>query len=80
LIFRLAGHRKRAYAWTGSAWSSTTSKDERYVYDEWNVIMVLNGRNSNAVSRFYTWGLDLSGTLHGAGGIGGLLAALDTNG
>jgi RHS repeat-associated protein len=41
--------------------------------------MVLNGRNSNAVSRFYTWGLDLSGTLHGAGGIGGLLAAFETN-
>ncbi len=70
--------RKRTYAWTGSAWSGTAAKDERYVYDEWNVIMVLNGLSDNVVTRQYTWGPDLSGTLHGAGGIGGLLAAYET--
>ena len=40
----------------------------------WNVVMVLDGLNSNAVVRKLTWGLDLSGSIHGAGGIGGLLA------
>lgn len=42
--------------------------------------MELDGLNSNAVLRKYTWGLDLSGTLQGAGGVGGLLAVYDTAG
>ena len=45
-----------------------------------NQLLELDGLNSNAVLRQYTWGLDLSGQngnpsvggLHGAGGIGGL--------
>jgi RHS repeat-associated protein len=56
--------------------------------DEWNVVLVLNGLDSNAVKQKYTWGLDLSGQagdgstsgIHGAGGIGGLLAAVETGG
>jgi RHS repeat-associated protein len=51
---------------------------ERYVYDDWNVVLVLD--DSNDTVRKYTWGLDLSRTLHGAGGIGGLLAAVETQG
>jgi RHS repeat-associated protein len=39
------------------------------------VVLVLDGLDSNAVKQKYTWGLDLSGTVHGAGGVGGLLAA-----
>jgi RHS repeat-associated protein len=45
---------------------------EKYIYDGWNVVMVIDA--SNQAVRKYTWGLDLSGTIHGAGGIGGLLA------
>ena len=37
-------------------------------------------RASNETIRKYTWGLDLSGTIHGAGGIGGLLACEETAG
>ncbi|MDD2763158.1 MAG: chitobiase/beta-hexosaminidase C-terminal domain-containing protein [Opitutaceae bacterium] len=44
----------------------------RYVYDGWRVAEELDG--SFAALRSYTRGLDLSGTLEGAGGIGGLLA------
>jgi RHS repeat-associated protein len=52
------------------------------------VVLVLNGLDSNAVKQKYTWGLDLSGLsgdgstsgIHGAGGIGGLLAAVETGG
>ena len=51
--------------------------------------MVCYGKNSDAVTRKYTWGLDLSelsggasrpvpGPVHGAGGIGGLLAVEET--
>ncbi|HPD32126.1 MAG TPA: hypothetical protein PLL20_19205, partial [Phycisphaerae bacterium] len=57
-------------------WPQENDPDEQwhFVYDGWNVVMVLDGLNSNATTRKYTWGLDLSGTIHGAGGIGGLLA------
>lgn len=77
--------RKCVYAWDAgtTAWSTTASTDQRFVYDQWNVVLVLNGLSSNATVRGYTWGLDLSGQngntrvtgMHGAGGIGGLLAA-----
>ncbi|MFP4225375.1 MAG: RHS repeat protein, partial [Desulfobacterales bacterium] len=30
--------------------------------------------DSNTVAKLYTWGLDLSGQLQGAGGVGGLLS------
>ncbi len=45
---------------------------ERYVYDGWRVIQERDGSNNPLVS--YTRGDDLSGSMEGAGGIGGLLA------
>jgi len=44
----------------------------------WNVALVLDDNNDTL--RKYTWGLDLGGTLHDAGGIGGLLACVETGG
>jgi RHS repeat-associated protein len=44
----------------------------RYVWEGWTLLAELDG--SNRISRSYTWGPDLSGTIGGAGGIGGLLA------
>jgi len=46
--------------------------DTRYIYDGMLVVQERNGSNVPTVS--YTRGLDLSATLDGAGGIGGLLA------
>jgi RHS repeat-associated protein len=46
-----------------------------YVYDGMRVIQERNGTSTPQVS--YTRGTDLSGTLEGAGGIGGLLARSD---
>jgi RHS repeat-associated protein len=43
-----------------------------YIYDGWRVIQERDGDDTPTVS--YTRGTDLSGTLEGAGGIGGLLA------
>jgi RHS repeat-associated protein len=43
-----------------------------YIYDGWRVIQERDSNNVPTVS--YTRGLDLSGSLEGAGGIGGLLA------
>ena len=57
-------------------WATVT--DLRFVYDGWNLLMELDALNANAVVRSYAWGLDLSGTLQGAGGVGGLLWANTT--
>ena len=42
----------------------------------WNPIAQLNTTNNNVVQS-YLWGLDLSGSLQGAGGVGGLLEVND---
>ena len=48
--------------------------DTAYAYDGWNVVAeyAING-SSATLTQAYTWGLDLSGSLQGAGGVGGLL-------
>jgi RHS repeat-associated protein len=61
---------RREYAWQSGAW--TLASEVRYVYDG-NV--VIEDRDANNLPQVdYTRGRDLSGTLQGAGGIGGLLA------
>ncbi len=68
------GRRVRARVWNPSGGQWVLARDVRYIYDEWNLTWeetVIPGTGSD-VAR-YTWGLDLSGTLHGAGGVGGLL-------
>ena len=42
-----------------------------YLYDGWNVVVEHVG---TTLSKTYTWGTDLSGTMQGAGGVGGLLS------
>jgi len=64
---------RKEYTWAGGAWSLTN--ETRYVYDGMLVLQERDGNNIPVVS--YTRGLDLSGSLHGAGGIGGLLALSD---
>ena len=60
--------------WTGT--SGTTVTHLKYVYDGHNLIAELNGSNNTVLST-YMWGLDLSGTMWGAGGVGGLLMIKD---
>ena len=48
------------------------SNERHYIYDGWRVIQERDSNNVPTVS--YTRGTDLSGSLEGAGGIGGLLA------
>ena len=56
--------------WVGSAWVMSTST--RFIYDGWNLLAEVNPTN-NTMIRAYAWGLDASGTMQGAGGVGGLL-------
>ena len=53
-----------------SAWS--TNAVTKFVWDGWLLVAELDGLDSDALDRTYTWGPDLSGTFQGAGGIGGL--------
>jgi RHS repeat-associated protein len=69
---------EKTYKIYSGGWQVQSGYPQRFVYDGWNVVMVLNGNNDTV--RKYTWGLDLSGSLHGAGGIGGLLAVDETQG
>jgi len=56
------------------------AKEIRYfVYDNWNLISEKITKFNSPIpatpnTQFYTWGLDLSQTLQGAGGVGGLLS------
>ncbi len=44
-----------------------------YLYDGWNMIAEIDTTTNAQLLRSYEWGPDLSGTLEGAGGVGGLL-------
>ena len=62
--------------WTGTTGATVTHL--KYVYDGHNLIAELDGSaNSKPVLSTYVWGLDLSGTTWGAGGVGGLLMIKD---
>jgi RHS repeat-associated protein len=44
-----------------------------FLYDGWNMIAEIDTTTSARLIRSYEWGLDISGTFDGAGGVGGLL-------
>ena len=68
------GRRVRKRSYSGSAilgW--TLDEDLRYIYNNWNIIAQFSLQPSSLIpDKTYTWGLDLSQTLPGAGGVGGL--------
>ena len=66
---------RREYTWQSSAWVVTN--EVRYVYDGMLAVQERDANNLAQVS--YTRGKDLSGSLQGAGGIGGLLARTDNS-
>ena len=54
---------------------ATATQTNTFLYDGWNLIRE-EIEAGTPTSRSYVWGLDLSGTLQGAGGVGGLLVIL----
>jgi RHS repeat-associated protein len=66
------GRRIRQTTYDGSSGSCAVTEDLKFISDGWRHIAELNATN-NALIRSYTWGLDLSGSMDGAGGVGGLL-------
>ena len=74
---RLNGHGGAGYPFDPSqpgTWDAVETR--RYVWDGYNIAaeIVINEATPSTNVTYYTWGLDLSGTLQGAGGVGGLLA------
>ena len=55
--------------------SGTGVTDKRYIYDGWSLIAETN--SSGVIGQRFVWGLDVSGSLQGAGGVGGLLMTVD---
>ncbi len=57
-------------AWNGSAYIAQSTN--KFVYDGWNLMAVLNA--TNGLVQSFTWGTDASGSMQGAGGVGGLIS------
>ncbi len=50
------------------------TNETKFIYNNWNVIQEITTSQLHSLTSSYFWGSDLSGSLHGAGGIGGLIA------
>ena len=68
--YRSRRTQKIVSSWTGSAYVGQSTN--RFIYDGWNLIGILDA--TNGLDRSFTWGTDLSGSMQGAGGIGGLIS------
>jgi RHS repeat-associated protein len=74
------GRRIRKWFGTNSGSGWVLSSDTAFAYDGWNLVAELNAASSNTRLRTYLWGLDLSTSEQGAGGVGGLLLVTDYEG
>jgi RHS repeat-associated protein len=69
---------KKVFSYTTGSW--LLASDSFFLYDGWNMVSEQITRNSQPVTeKRYVYGLDLSQTFQGAGGIGGLIASVDSN-
>ncbi len=71
-------HRVKKTVFTQGFTQNSSSATTLFLCDEWNLIAELGV--SNIPLRTYIWGEDLSGSLQGAGGVGGLLVLNDYTG
>ncbi len=84
--FTYDGHHRRVTKRT--AVSGTVTSKAHFIYEGWNVIEEYESTSTSRtfdvttfdLRRTLTWGTDLSGTLQGAGGVGGLLMTEEING
>ena len=73
------GRRIQKIVYTNSGSAYYPHSTNRFVYDGWNLIGEFVGPGGTpTLARSYLWGLDLSGSMQGAGGVGGLLAVTDS--
>jgi len=67
------GRRISKTVWNNTTGFGSPATSLGFIYDGWNLIAELNTVSTPALVRSYVWGSDLSGTIQGAGGVGGLL-------
>ncbi|MBN1182198.1 MAG: hypothetical protein JXB49_07915, partial [Bacteroidales bacterium] len=65
---------KKVYAFESIAYSLQSIN--LFVYDGWNLIEEQVSSIQNPVTRYFVWGLDLSQSTEGSGGVGGLLSSI----
>jgi len=61
-------------SWKGRAYR--TANVTKYVWDGWLLLAEQTLSNDGGSTNSYVWGQDISGSLQGAGGVGGLLAVV----
>ena len=64
---------KTVYEWNSSSGLWDVDYSTCFLYDGWNLIWEYITEEPISTEKTYAWGLDLSGSMQGAGGIGGLL-------
>jgi RHS repeat-associated protein len=57
----------------------TPDATHTFVYDGWNLVQETINNQQLTITNHFVWGKDLSGTMQGAGGVGGLLAVKQAN-
>ena len=68
------GRRIAKVVWNNTAGTGTPAVDQRFLYDQWNLIVVaVEVESQFQLAQAFVWGTDLSGSMQGAGGVGGLL-------
>jgi RHS repeat-associated protein len=55
----------------GAGW--VTREIRRFIYDGWNLVGETRTTTTGVSTNWYVWGLDMSGSIQVAGGVGGLL-------
>ncbi|HEU5078918.1 MAG TPA: RHS repeat-associated core domain-containing protein [Opitutaceae bacterium] len=69
---------KRTKTWSSGAWIVVS--EIRFMYDGWNMIAEIDATSGFTYLVHHYWGIDLSGNLQDAGGVGGLLMTKTASG
>ncbi|MGC3991663.1 MAG: RHS repeat-associated core domain-containing protein [Chthoniobacteraceae bacterium] len=77
-IYDLQGRRVQKQVTVGGVVSKRTTT----LWDGWRPVLEVDydAKNEETAKRYYTWGADVSGTMNGAAGIGGLIEVMETKG
>ena len=70
------GRRVGKKVWNNTTFNGTPATEQKFLYDGWNLVAILN--STFGLQTAFVWGLDLSGSVQGAGGVGGLLELNDS--
>jgi RHS repeat-associated protein len=67
---------KKVDVWQTGTWVPLS--DTLFLYDGWNIVSEWPAGSAPSDAKYYAWGLDVSQTMQGAGGAGGLIASFSS--